>query len=425
LGSGSVLFTKMTRSARFGPRLSCGWVATALVTMGGLGACAGSSAKPKRVAVPVSLAVARQAPVPYTIVATGTVTPVQTAAVAPQVDGIIAHVNFREGQEVRAGQELFEIDPVPYRAAYDQAVATLARDSATAENATREAVRYDQLEQGGYVTHEEAEQQRATEAAALSTVQADRAAVAAAAVNLDRTTIRAPIGGRTGGVLVREGNVVHSAAAPTLVLINEMAPILVRFAVPANELPLLLHYGRNGGLPVTVVSGVVPLPAEAGSGAGAGQGADPVSGPAPAAPGRADDHSGSLSFIDNAVDTTTGTIMLKAIFPNSDRSLWPGQFVTVSLLMYTEQNALVVPTPAIQAGQQGSYVYVVDSTGTAQTRSVVIERAAGGVTVVASGVRLGDRVVVAGQSRLTPGAAVTLAGADSARGAGQHGHHKQ
>lgn len=369
---------------------------------------------------------AQQAAVPYTLVATGTVTPLQTAAVAPQVDGIIARVSFREGQEVRTGQELFEIDPVPYRAAYDQAVATLARDSATAENATREAVRYNQLEQGGYVTHEEAEQQRATEAAARATVQADRAALAAAAVNLDRTTIRAPIGGRTGGVLVREGNLVHSAAAATLVLINEMEPILVRFAVPANQLPLLLHYGRNGGLPVSVVSGVVPPPAESGSGGGVGQGADPAGAPAAPAPaGRADDPSGSLSFIDNAVDTTTGTIMLKAIFPNGDRSLWPGQFVTVSLLLYTEQNALVVPTPAIQTSQQGSYVYVVDSTGVAQTRSVVVERAAGAVTVVASGVRLGDRVVVSGQSRLTPGAAVTLAGADSASAAGQHGHPKQ
>jgi multidrug efflux system membrane fusion protein len=420
LGSGSILFAKMIISA---PRLARRWVAIALAGFMLLSACSGSTGKAKRVAVPVSLAVARQAPVPYTIVATGTVTPLQTAAVAPQVDGIIAHVNFREGQDVRAGQDLFEIDPVPYRATYDQAVATLARDSATAANATRESVRYSELEQGGYVTHEEAEQQRAADAAALATVQADRAAVTAAGVNLDRTTIRAPIGGRTGGLLVREGNLVHAAAGPMLVLINEMEPILVRFAVPANELPLLLQYGRNGGLAVTVVSGTTP-PANADA---APAGGDPA--PTSAAGGTtgpaSSDPAGTLTFIDNAVDTTTGTIMLKAMFPNGSRSLWPGQFVTVSLLLYTEQNAVVVPSAAIQSGQQGSYVYVVDSTNTAQTRSVVVERAAGSVSVVASGVRLGDRVVVTGQSRLTPGASVTIAGPDSAGASGPGGRHHQ
>jgi membrane fusion protein, multidrug efflux system len=394
-----------------------------LFTLAVLAGCSGSSGKPKRAPVPVSAARAQQAAVPYTIVATGVVTPMQTAAVAPQVDGIISHVSFREGQEVRSGDVLFQIDPAPYKAAFDQAAATLTRDSATNENAQREAIRYSQLEQGGYVTHEEAEQERATAASALATVQADQAAVEAAAVNLDRTTIRAPIGGRTGGLLIREGNLVHAATAPTLVLINQMEPILVRFAVPANELPLLLQYGRSGGLPVTVVSGTTtPANTEGGP-----PSADPVAAPtAPASQTHtASDPVGSLSFIDNAVDTTTGTIMLKATFPNTDRSLWPGQFVTVSLLLYTEQNALVVPSSAIQTGQQGSYVYVVDSANTAQTRSVVVERPAGPVTVIASGVRVGERVVTIGQSRLTPGATVTLAGSDSAptQSQGQGGHH--
>jgi multidrug efflux system membrane fusion protein len=390
------------------------WWSRAATTAGLIAgaACSGQAVQPKRPPVPVSVVPVRQVAVPYTIVANGTVIPLQTAVVSPQTDGIISRVNFREGQDVTAGQVLFELDPAPYQAAYDQALSALARDSATAENSAREAARYTELEHDGSVTHEQAESVRATNAVAAATVLVDRAALAAARISLHRTTIRAPIGGRTGALLVREGNLVHAAATPALVVINEMEPILVRFAFPGTALPLLLQYGRDGGLPVTVLGGgATPAMSDsAGPPVGDQAGAVATDPSPPAAAG-----TGALSFIDNAVDTTTGTIMLKATFPNTSRTLWPGEFVTASLLLYTEQNALVVPTSAVLTGQQGTYVYVVDSTETAQERAIVVERAAANLTVIAAGVRLGEQVVVSGQSRLTPGATVSLAtGFDSA-----------
>lgn len=398
-------------------RRSQRWVIAAVA---GLAACSAQAGKTKRPAVPVTVTHAEQADVPYAIVANGTVTPLQTATVSAQVDGTIDRVRFREGQEVRAGQVLFELDPSPYQAALDQAASTLARDSASRENTALEAARYNILEQGGYVTHAEAESTRFALSSATSTVAGDRAAVVAAQVNLDRATIRAPIGGRTGSLLLREGNVVHAAGATPLVVINQMEPMLVRFAVPASELPLLLQYGRNGGLAVTVLGGgATPATSDT-----AGPPVGDQTGVASADPARAatppPGETGTLTFIDNAVDTTTGTIMLKATFPNSSQMLWPGKFVTASLLVYTERNALVVPTAAVEISQQGNYVYVVDSTGAAQERSVVVERAAGSRTVIGSGLRPGEQVVVSGQSRLTPGATVTVVTAsDTARAAGR------
>jgi multidrug efflux system membrane fusion protein len=365
--------------------------------------------------VAVAVVAARRSPVPYNIEANGIVTPIQSAAVASQVDGIVTEVLFHEGQDVQRGEPLFQIDPRPYRNAYDQALATLARDSASAANAKKQVDRYADLVRQRYVTKEEGDQLEATSAASDAVVRADRAAVNNAKLNLENTTIRAPISGKTGSLLVRVGNLVHANSSTPLVTINQVRPIMVRFAVPASQLPLILQYGARGGLPVTAIPG----------GAAAAPGADstgtPVDAPAQLTPTQQGDNSdppangmssptvakGTLSFIDNAVDTTTGTVVLKATFANIDGALWAGQFAATTLRLFVEQNALVVPVQAVVTGQKGPYVYVVDG-DTAKQRPVSIARTAGGIAVVASGLDDGARVVTDGQSRLTPGARVIV-----------------
>jgi multidrug efflux system membrane fusion protein len=370
--------------------------------------------------------VARRQAVPYTIIASGLVTPSQTAIVSPQVDGIISSVAFHEGDDVARNQPLFQIEPQLYQAAYQQALAVLARDRATAQNARLEADRYVLLAQSSFATPEQAEQQRATAVAAIAQVAADSAALAAAKFNLDKTVIRAPIGGRTGSLLVHEGNLVHAAGSTALVTITQLHPIDVRFAVPSSALPLIQQYGAHGGLHVVAShaptqsasdssadsAGAVSTAQAPASGPHGGRASAPAAAHAAAAPA---DEMGTLTFIDNAVDTTTSTVMLKATFANPTRTLWPGQFVSVLLRLFTEEHALVLPTQAVLTGQQGSYVYVVDSTGAAQPRTVTVERTADALAIIQSGLREGDKVVAAGQSRLTAGAKVSLPAADSAR----------
>lgn len=390
-------------------------VAAFVVCAGALAAagCSKGRTPPQRGAVPVTVKQAVRTAVPYTIEANGLVMPTQLAQVAPQVDGIITRVDFREGDDVARGQALFQIEPSPYQAAYEQAEAALARDSATAENAQREVVRYDSLVKQDFVTHEQADQIRATAAAAVATVKADRATVSTAAFNLRNTTVRAPIDGRTGALLVREGNLVHAAQGTPLVIINRIKPILVRFAVPGTDLPLIQRYSTQKS-PLAVTASP-STPSSTDTTTPSGTPGDPSGSPAyssdtismrqmPSVPPAL----GSLFFIDNAVDTTTGTITLKASFPNTTGTLWAGEFVATSLKLFTEQDALVVPAQAVQTGQQGTYVYVIDSTGAARQRAVSVERVAGQVTVIASGLTAGERVVTDGQSRLTPGAKVSI-----------------
>jgi multidrug efflux system membrane fusion protein len=393
--------------------------------------CSKPQNRPQRPPVAVAVVPARRAPVPYTVEANGIVTPVQSASVASQVDGIVTSVFFEEGQEVTRGQALFQVDPRPYRNAYEQAMATFARDSATAANAQKQVNRYSKLVEQRYVTKEEGDQLEATSAASDAVVRADRAAVANARLNLDNTTIRAPISGKTGSLLVRVGNLVHANGATALVTINQVRPIMVRFAVPASQLPLILQYGAHGGLPVTAIpggaapsasltdsstSGPVDAPAQltpAGASLQSGGSAnDPPPGPIGGAPTK-----GTLTFIDNAVDTATGTVTLKATFANTDGGLWAGQFASTTLRLFVEQNALVVPTQAVVTGQRGTYVYVVDG-DTAKQRPVSIERTAGGVAIVASGLSDGARVVTDGQSRLTPGARVMIRSPNDSAGGG-------
>jgi multidrug efflux system membrane fusion protein len=410
------------------------------------GACAKAPPARTKSAVPVVVTRARLADIPYTIDANGVVVPLQSASVGSQVEGIVQKVSFREGQDVTRGQVLFQIDPRPYQAAYRQAAANLARDKANAENARLEADRYVTLAQKDYVTKEQADQLRATAAASAATVAADEALLANAKFNLDNATIRAPISGRTGALLVREGNLVHASGATPLVVINQVSPILVRFAIPATQLPLLQRYGSNGGLEVTSTpnSGADQTTDTASATIGLNMGGgDPSASSPNSTPGAhsgggnapassqlvaiSEAQHGALSFIDNAVDTTTGTVLLKASFPNANKRLWAGEFVSTQLKLFVEQNALVVPSSAVVTGQQGAYVYVISDTLTAQQRPVKVERTAGNLSIIASGLRAGEQVVTDGQSRLTPNSKVTIttpqgtAGGGGRRGGGAGG----
>jgi multidrug efflux system membrane fusion protein len=403
------------------------------IALAALSGCSDKKQQRNRPAIPVLVTTVKQMDVPYTIEANGVVTPFQAANVASQVSGLIRRVAFQEGQDVSKGQVLFEIDPRPYQAAHQQALAALARDRATAANATRDAERYASLAQQDYVTREQADQMRANAEALRATVSADEAAVANARFNLDNTTIRAPISGRTGALLAREGNLVSANGAAPLVTINQISPILVRFAIPSTQLPLLQKYGTTGGLVVSATpntgTNTVVDTANTPIGLSVGQG-DPTPGGAPSSAGPpggptsqlasiSQPEHGSLFFIDNAVDTTTGTVQLKATFPNPNRRLWVGEFVATKLELFIEQNALVVPASAVVTGQQGQYVYVVSDSLTVQQRPVTVERTAGSLMVIASGLRTGERVVTDGQSRLTPNAKVVINTPQGAPSGGQ------
>src|SRR5690242_4434200 len=331
--------------------------------------------------VPVTIAHVEQRAVPFELQQTGSVEPRQTVNVESQVTGVLLRVAFREGGEVAAGQPLFQIDPRPFQAALEQAQAMLARDQAQAQSAALDAERYGALVKQDYVTKSDYEGKRAAADALQATVRADSASVASARLNLDWAAIRAPISGRTGRLLVREGNLVRANMTDPLVVINQTHPILVRFAVPEQYLAEIQRY-RSNRLPVL------------------------------ASPGKADTvfSSGMLTFVDNAVDTTTGTVLLKGEFPNRDNALWPGEFVNVRLQLYVQDKALVVPSQAVMSGQQGTYVFIVDHAGTARSQPVAVTRTAGPYTVIAQGVSAGDAVVTDGQLRLVSGAPVEVKG---------------
>jgi len=355
------------------------------------GACSKPKERPKE-KTPVSVAMATVQTVPYTITANGTVEPIQSVAVQPQVAGPVVQVAFEEGQEVRQGQVLFRIDPRPFQAALAQAQAVLSRDVVSAQNAAREAERYASLVEKGYVTQSQADQLRATAAAQRAVVASDQAMVQAAQLNLSYATIRAPISGRTGSLLVKPGNVVRAPNPTPLVLINQLQPVQVRFTVPGRTLADLQRAAAAGQK-----LGVRAMPTQADSG------------------GTAIAESGELNFMENAVDTTTGALTLKARFANRTRSLWPGQFLTVTVDLYQQANALTVPASAVQSGQDGNYVFVVDEQSKARMTPVTVARTAGEVAIITQGLQPGMRVVTDGQSRLVPGAQVEIRGAGTRR----------
>ncbi len=377
----------MTLWSRSSPRA----VGALMAVCAALAGC-GKAAAPVRPPVAVTVATSERGEAPYLVTANGVVEPLQSVDLQSQVGGVLARVHFREGDEVQKGQVLFTIDPQPYQSALRQAEAVLARDVAQSENAKRDATRFAALVEKDYVTRSQADQAAANAAALASVVEADRAAVENAKFNLDNATIRAPIAGKTGSLLVREGNLVRPGAEPPLVVINQIRPILVRFSVSEREFPQVQKYAARGTLPVRAAQSA----------------------------GAAHPFIGTLSFVDNGVDTTTGTVTLKAKFDNAERQLWPGQFVRVELELFRESSAVLVPSAAIQTGQDGTFVFVVDDKGVAEMHPVVAGRSIGDKTVVDSGLDAGARVVTDGQAKLAPGSKVEIKG-EGAAAAGDPG----
>ena len=331
-------------------------------------------------AVPVTVAMVVQKPMPLEVRVIGTVEPSSTVAVRAQVTGGLTSVNFTEGDEVQEGQVLFTLDRRPLEAALEQAQANLARDLAQAANASAQAGRIQQLADRGIATREQVQTSTTNAAALEATVAADRAAVENATVQLQYATITAPISGRTGALMVHEGNLVRANDATPLVVINRIAPINVSFGIPEGQLPAFKRYLAQGTLHVE---------------ASPPNDTDPTS-------------RGSISFVDNFVDQTTGTIKLKGTFSNQDRRLWPGQFVNIAVTLTTDQAAIVVPTVAVQAGQQGQYVFVVKQDQTVTLQPVTVARTSGLETIVNDGLKAGDTVITDGQVRLVEGSRVAV-----------------
>ncbi len=346
-------------------------------------------------AVPVTIGRVDREQVPVQVHGIGTVASRSTVQVKAQVGGEITEVHFREGEDVKKGQALFTIDPRPYRAAVQQAEAALARDRAMAENAARDVERYAGLVKKDYVTQEQYEQIRTDAASKKATVAADDAALDRAKLELSWTTITSPVTGRTGQLLVHGGNVIK-ANDLALVVIQQIEPVDVSFSVPQTFLDEIRARSAAGTLAVR------------------------------ATPSGGEAHQGELSFIDNAVDPSTGTIQLKATFPNHDRALWPGQFANVTLDLATENDAVVAPAAAIQTGQQGDYVFVVGEDQTVSSRPVRVGRTIGDKAVIAEGLQPGETVVTDGQLRLAPGTRIEVkkgagAGAASTDGGADDG----
>jgi multidrug efflux system membrane fusion protein len=319
---------------------------------------------------------------PIEISVIGTAEAFSNVAIRSQITGQLETVNFTEGDDVQQGQVLFTLDRRPLELALREAQANLERDTARAENAAVMAKRYEDLAKRGIATREQVDTSRAYMNALNATVSADKAAVENATVQLDYATIKAPISGRTGALMVHEGNLVRANDTTALVTINQILPISVAFAIPEARLPDLKRYMARGSLRVT---------------------ASPPNDEGPAAVGR-------IAFVDNAVDENTGTIRIKGTFPNSDRRLWPGQFVNVVVTLTTDPDAIVVPSVAVQTGQQGTYVFVVKPDQTVEMRTVTVNRSSGTQTVLTGGVQSGDTVVTDGHLRLVPGSRISVKG---------------
>ncbi len=421
-----------------------------LALAGGVAGCWSDKAEPqpvRRPPAPVAVAAVEQKTVPVQIQAIGSVEAYAVVSVRAQVGGELMRVHFKEGQDVKKGDLLFTIDPRPLEATLAQAEANLAkdvvqvqqaravlerdrarisqtraalsRDQTQAANAQVQAKRYEDLLKRGLIAQEQydglrttadslaatlradeadiksaEETVRADEAAVTSaeqTVKADEAAVQNAKLQLSYTSIKAPIDGRTGSLVLNEGNIVRAGGTTdsTLVVINQVQPVYVTFTVPQQQLPLIKRYMGEGKLTVDAVAPGDPRPLK-----------------------------GVVTFVDNAVDATTGTIRLKATFTNEDKRLWPGQFANVALTLSTEPDAIVVPSAAVQTGQQGqSYVFVVKPDATVEARPVVVARTQGSESVIRKGLEPGESVVVDGQTRLVGGAKVDVKGKGGRPGA--------
>lgn len=368
----------MTQASR--RLVAAGTVLIALVAVGlGIYFIADGRAKDSRKApkgppaVPVTVAPVLQGTVPIRLQAIGNVEAYQTVALKARVDGQIMVVNFREGDPVKKGDALFRIDPRPYEAALRQAEANAMRDTAARDQARSQDRRYQDLLAKNFVSKEAYAQIRTNAETAAATAKASQAALENARLNLEYCTITSPLDGYVGKVLLQAGNMLRANDANPLVVINQVRPIYVNFAVPEQSLPEVRKYRAAG--PLTVET--LPDP-----------GAPPV--------------QGKLIFVDNAVDPSTGTIRLRAQFDNDDAALWPGQFVNVTLRLYEQVDAIIIPSSAVQNGPEGQYVYVIGQDLVANVRKISVQRTDGERTIVASGLAKGESVVTRGQLRLGP-----------------------
>jgi multidrug efflux system membrane fusion protein len=337
------------------------------------------AAPPPRVtAIPVVVAKVTQRAMPVQLTAIGNVG-AYTVSVEAQVAGELLEVHFKEGDFVRKGQLLFTIDARPYEAALAQVQAQLLRDKAVAANSRAQAQRISKLLADGVVSPSDADATKSAADAAEATVAADEAALETAQLNLEYCKIYSPMDGRTGAVLVKPGNLVKVADLP-IVVIKQVSPIHVDFTVPQEYLPDIKKYLAAGPLRVEATVPNNSAPPEV----------------------------GTLTFVDNTVDTTTGTIHLRATFENQRGLLWPGLYVNTLMTLSQQPNATVIPSQAITAGQQGSFVYVLTSDGTVVPRSVTSSRTVEGLAVIDKGLQPGETVVTDGQVRLVPGSKVQI-----------------
>lgn len=361
------------------------WAALILVVVAASGCSKQQAAPPpSAAAIPVVVAKVTQRAMPVQLTAIGNVES-YSVSVKAQVAGELLDFHFKEGDFVHKGQLLFTIDSRPYEVALAQARATLARDKAVAVNSRAQAERYAKLRADGVVSPSDAEASASAADAGEATVAADEAAVKTAQLNLEYCKIYAPIDGRTGTVMVKPGNQVVSVASGSLgdtpiVVINRVSPIGVQFSIPQEYLPDIKKYLASG-----------PLRVEATVPNGSGR-----------------PEVGELNFVDNAVDATTGTIRLRAIFDNQRSALWPGLYVNMLMTLAQQSNATVIPEQAITAGQQGSFVYVVQPDNTVTPRNVTSSRNVEGLAVIDKGLEPGETVVIDGQVRLVPGAKVQI-----------------
>lgn len=330
---------------------------------------------------PVLVAPVATADIPQRLTAVGAVEATDSISVRPQISGELAEVYFTEGQDVVRGQKLFLLDPRAYQATLKKAEASLIRNRVIMENARKDQHRYEQLVKDGIVTHEQAEGYRTRAESAAADVEADKAAVEHARVQLSYTTITAPVSGRLGNLSVSRGNVLE-ASKTILVTLNSISPIYVTFTLPEREL---------AGVRKRLATGKMAVEA--------------------ALPGGAIEH-GVISFLDNTVESATGTIKLKGRFDNTKRTLWPGQYVQVSLTLAEHKDVLTVPSQAVQTGQKGLFVFVVRPDKTAEMRPVTTGPSHRGLTVILQGLKAGEQVVIDGQLRVQPDAAVEIKKAD-------------
>ncbi len=341
---------------------------------------AGGEAKGPPPPPEVTVAAVRREPAAVSITAVGTVRPVESVQILPQVEGPITKVAFTEGQAVKPGDLLFEIDPRPYEAALAQAEGTLAQDRANLESARRDLSRAQELAAKSFQSRQSLDQQRARTEALEATVRGDEARVAATRVDLERTRIVAPVGGRVSQAQLTLGNIARPGQATPLTTINQIDPIDVQFSIPQNRLPQVRAAMAKGPVPA------IALEAEGGQRLAEGE----------------------LSFIDNAVDPATGTVAMKARFKNPNDALWPGQFLTVALEVDRRPEAVVVDAVAVATGPDGRYVYLVRPDDTVEARPVTLAVLAEGRAVVDQGLQGGERVIVNGQLRVVPGGKVRV-----------------